>query len=131
MDIENPPSESLAPWMPSSGHAMERAERVRAWWERTSRVYLENTKQAWCCDWGVFMAFCSPKKASPLPATPETAASFVDACRLDGKKPATIRRYLSTIALAHRVADLAIPCADGGMARAAAAQGRDSDALDG
>jgi integrase len=39
-------------------------------------------------------------------------ASFVDACRLAPKKPATIRRYLSTIALAHRVANLANPCAD-------------------
>jgi integrase len=48
----------------------------------------------------------------PLPANPEVVASFVDACRLEGKKPATIRRYLSTIALAHRVAKLDNPCAD-------------------
>jgi hypothetical protein len=33
-------------------------------------------------------------------------------CRLAGKKPATIRRYFSTIALAHRVANLVNPCAD-------------------
>jgi len=42
----------------------------------------------------------------------ETVASFVDACRLAQKKPPTIRRYLSTIALAHRVANLGNPCAD-------------------
>ena len=58
------------------------------------------------------MAFCEPKRASPLPAKPETVASFVDACRLEGKKPTTIRRYLSTIALAHRVANLPNPSAD-------------------
>jgi hypothetical protein len=58
------------------------------------------------------MAFCQPKEASPLPASPETVASFVDACRLALKKPATIRRYLSTIAFAHRVTNLANPCAD-------------------
>jgi hypothetical protein len=28
------------------------------------------------------MALCEPKKASPLPASPETVASFVDTCRL-------------------------------------------------
>lgn len=58
------------------------------------------------------MTFCKPRNAVPLPASPETVASFVDGCRLAAKKPATIRRYLSTIALAHRVANLANPCAD-------------------
>jgi hypothetical protein len=39
------------------------------------------------------MAFCQLKEPSPLLAKPETVASFVDARRLEGKKPATIRRY--------------------------------------
>jgi integrase len=112
MEIENPTSESLAPWMPATGPIAEPAERVRAWWERANRIYPETTKKAWRCDWAVFMTFCQPKNSSPLPATPETVASFVDACRLAPKKPATIRRYLSTIALAHRVANLTNPCAD-------------------
>ena len=60
----------------------------------------------------MFLKFCESRRAIPLPASPEVAASFVDACRLDGKKPATIRRYLSTIAFAHRVAKLDNPCAD-------------------
>ena len=106
-------SESLAPWMgATAAYAIEPAERVRDWWGRADRVYPENTKKAWRSDWAVFMAFCEPKRRSPLPATPSVVASFVDACRLSGKKPATIRRYLSTIALAHRVANLANPCSD-------------------
>jgi integrase len=112
VDIANRPSESLAPWMPPEGQSLQPAERVRVWWEGASRVYPETTKKAWRCDWAVFMAFCEPRKASPLPADPATVASFVDACRLAPKKPATIRRYLSTIALARRVANLANPCAD-------------------
>jgi integrase len=36
----------------------------------------------------------------------------VDACGGVGKKPATVRRYLSTVALAHRVAKLPNPCAE-------------------
>jgi hypothetical protein len=45
------------------------------------------------CDSAAYMAFCQLKEPSPLPAKPETVASFVDARRLEGKKPATIRRY--------------------------------------
>jgi integrase len=105
-------SESLAPWMGATAFSSEPAERVRLWWERANRVYPANTKKAWRSDWAVFMAYCNLKQKSPLPAKPETVASFVDACRLSGKKPATIRRYLSTIALAHRVANLANPCSD-------------------
>jgi integrase len=107
------PSESLAPWMGATvSFGEEPAERVREWWKRANRVYPDNTKKAWRSDWAVFMAYCEPRQKSPLPAKSEVVASFVDACRLEGKKPATIRRYLSTIALAHRVANLANPCSD-------------------
>jgi integrase len=47
-----------------------------------------------------------------LPATPETVAAFVLFCSQTLKKPATVKRYLSTIALAHRVAKLLNPCDD-------------------
>jgi len=103
MEIANQPPESFAPWMPAITSLTVPADRLRAWWERARRVYPETTKKAWRCDWVIWLAFCEPKMASPPPATPETVASFVDACRLDGKKPATIRRYLSTIGLAHRL----------------------------
>src|ERR1700733_1193355 len=107
------PPESLAPWMgATAAYAVEPAKRVRNWWERADRVYPANTKKAWRSDWAVFMAYCEPMQKSPLPAQPDTVASFVDACRLSAKKPATIRRYLSTIALAHRVANLPNPCSD-------------------
>jgi hypothetical protein len=33
--------------MPPEGQSLEPAERVRAWWERASRVYPETTKKAW------------------------------------------------------------------------------------
>jgi len=39
-------------------------------------------------------------------------AEFVADCRNDSKKPATVRRYLSTIAVAHRVAKLVNPIQD-------------------
>jgi site-specific recombinase XerD len=112
VDIVESPSESLAPWTPRTQDLAPVAARVRVWWERAGRVYPETTKKAWRCDWAVFLSFCESRQAIPLPAVPEIIASFVDACRLEGKKPATIRRYLSTIAFAHRVAKLDNPCAD-------------------
>ncbi|MBK6597525.1 MAG: hypothetical protein IPG25_06265 [Proteobacteria bacterium] len=39
-------------------------------------------------------------------------AAFVEDCLARAKKPATVRRYLATIALAHRVAKLRNPCDD-------------------
>jgi site-specific recombinase XerD len=112
MEIAEHPHESRAPWIPATGVLSASTARVRAWWERASRVYPENTKKAWRCDWAVFIAFCEPLNLCPLPATSETVARFVKARRDQGKKPATIRRYLTTITLAHRVAKLENPCDD-------------------
>src|ERR1039458_4674956 len=39
-----------------------------------------------------------------------SVAAFTEACAEQGKKPATIRRYLTTVALAHRVAKFDNPC---------------------
>jgi integrase len=72
----------------------------------------KKTQKARRYDWAVFLKFCSPVAVCPLPATPETVATFVAECRIEGKKPASVRRYLSTIALAHRVARLINPCDD-------------------
>lgn len=115
--IENP-GKSLPPWIGADGTVLARGlpanavDHVKAWWERAHRVHPAATQKAWRCDWAVFLAFCEPQTTCPLPATPETVATFVAQCRIEGKKPATVRRYLSTIALAHRVAQLVNPCAD-------------------
>jgi hypothetical protein len=44
-----------------------------------------------------------------MPASPDTVAAFVVFCKEAGKKPATISRYLSTIARFHRAAELFNP----------------------
>jgi integrase len=75
-------------------------------------VYPANTKRAWRSDWQVYEGFCAERGVTTVPATPSTVAAFVEACGEEGKKPATIRRYLTTIALAHRVAKLANPCVE-------------------
>lgn len=118
MNSDEIPEKSASVWMlaDSCNRAPElpsaAVERVKAWWERARDVYPPNTQKAWRHDWAVFIEYCEPAKQSPLPASPETVAGFVTACREAGKKPATVRRYLSTIALAHRVAKLVNPCDD-------------------
>ncbi|MGA3205331.1 MAG: hypothetical protein ABSF12_22775, partial [Bryobacteraceae bacterium] len=97
MEISKQAAESVAPWI-QSNVAVEAgaAERVRAWWERAQQVYPANTQKAWRSDWAVFLSYCQPLGLSPLPAASETVAGFVTHCREAGKKPATVRRYLST-----------------------------------
>jgi integrase len=60
-------------------------------------------------DWAAFIAFCKARRLLPLPASPATVAAFIEACGEAGKKPATVRRYLATIACAHRAAKLLNP----------------------
>jgi integrase len=113
MKISKQAAESVAPWIERTTLIEESAaERVRSWWERAQHVYPANTQKAWRCDWQLFISFCQPLAQRPLPATSETVAAFVTHCREAGKKPATVRRYLSTIAVAHRVAKLVNPIQD-------------------
>jgi len=113
MDKDIQASESVAPWIESTTLIEEgAAARVRAWWERAQHVYPINTQKAWRSDWKVFLEFCQPSGLSPLPVISEDVAAFVSYCREAGKKPATVRRYLSTIAVAHRVAKLMNPIQD-------------------
>lgn len=85
---------------------------VRDWWASAQKVYPANTQRAWRSDWQVYEGFCTERSVTTVPATAATVAVFVDACGEGGKKPATIRRYLTTVALAHRVAKFANPCVE-------------------
>jgi integrase len=88
------------------------AEQVRAWWRKARRVYPEATLRAWRFDWVSFVAFCRSRDLLPLPASPSTVATYIEECASAGKKPATVRRYLATIACAHRAAKLINPNTD-------------------
>jgi integrase len=114
--MENPesPGKSHIPWIPAVG--LELAPNtllyIEQWWQRAQGAYPPNTRKAWACDWALLTSFCGARGLSSLPASPETIAAFVASCRESAKKPATVQRYLSTIALAHRVAKLMNPCND-------------------
>lgn len=81
-----------------------------AWVRRAERAYAGNTQRAWRADCALFQSFCQSIGASFLPATAETVEAFIQACERAGRKPATVRRYLSTIALMHRASAVPSPC---------------------
>jgi integrase len=110
-EMAHSPGNLLAAWIPQvESMPPAVAEHLRAWWGRARRVYPPATLKAWRSDWAIFWAYCEPNHFSPLPAPPDTVAGFVLHCKEAGRKPATVRRYLSTIARFHRAAQIFNPC---------------------
>ena len=70
-------------------------------------AFSENTERALRSDLAIFAAWCAASGRRALPAGPETVAAFVDAMA-EARAPATVRRYVTSISIAHRIAG----CAD-------------------
>src|ERR1035438_3259176 len=105
------PGKSLAAWvLQLEVLPPVAAEHLRTWWHRARRVYPDATLKAWRCDWFIYGGYCAARDLNPLPASSDTVAGFVVDCKEAGKKPATVSRYLSTIARFHRAAELFNPC---------------------
>ena len=69
---------------------------------KTARGALSaNTERAARFDLAIYTAWCDAGGMRALPARAETIAAFVDAMATD-RAPATVRRYVATIAAAHR-----------------------------
>ena len=60
-----------------------------------------NTARAMRSDLAIFTAWCTERALRALPATPDTLAAFVDAMA-SARAPSTVRRYVASIAAAHR-----------------------------
>jgi site-specific recombinase XerD len=86
-------------------------QALHAWDAMAQGAYPPNTVRAWRADWKAFIQFCFANNESPLPASPHTVRAYVQHCMEQVKKPATIRRYVATIARAHLAAELLSPCA--------------------
>ena len=85
-DAEEPPADFLA----AVEHAAEGA-------------MCTNTERAIRSDLATFGAWCAEHALDALPASAKTLAQFVDAMA-HTRAPATVRRYLTSIAMVHRAA---------------------------
>jgi len=72
-------------------------------------AFAPNTVRALRADTAVFTAWCNAAGVAALPAASQAVADFIGAMRAAGKRPATIRRYISSIAHLHRAAGLPVP----------------------
>src|ERR1051325_9559533 len=68
----------------------------------------QNTERALRSDSAVFAAWCALRRRESLPATLETVVEFIDAMA-EVKRPATVRRYVSSISTLHKAAGLQNP----------------------
>lgn len=74
-------------------------------------AYAPNTERALRADVAIFTGWCVAAGLAALPAAPGTVAAFVDAMGTE-KAPATVRRYVSSVATFHHAARLPNPCQD-------------------
>ncbi|MBF0622891.1 MAG: site-specific integrase, partial [Magnetococcales bacterium] len=74
----------------------------------SENAFAPNTVRAIKSDSMKFTKWCEQKGVLSLPATPENIRAYVDQCA-EEYKPATVRRYIASIAHLHRAADLPDP----------------------
>jgi integrase len=80
------------------------------WQAMAQGAYSANTLRAQKADGAIFQTFCESRSESYLPADPKTVRAFIEVCVKAAKKPATIKRYVATIARVHVAAGLLNPC---------------------
>ena len=64
-------------------------------------AFSGNTERAVRSDLAIYAGWCAERGLRALPATAETVAAFIDAMA-ESRAPATVRRYVASIAVAHR-----------------------------
>src|SRR3984885_5300334 len=80
------------------------------WQAMAEGAYSANTLRAQKADGAIFQAFCESRREPYLPAAPQTIRAFIDNRVKNGKKPASIKRYVATIARVHIAAGFLNPC---------------------
>ena len=68
-------------------------------------AFSSNTERALRSDLAIYAAWCAEQGERALPARPETVAAFIDA-KAELRAPATVRRYVTSLAIAHRALGL-------------------------
>ena len=83
-------------------------EQVRIYLKAARGAFSENTERAIRADVKIFSAWCEKMGRTALPARTATVAAFIDAMA-QVRAPATVRRYVSSIATVHKTIRLQNP----------------------
>jgi integrase len=98
------------------------------WQAMAEGAYSANTLRAQKADGAIFQAFCESRGEPYLPADPKTIRAFIEDRTVAGKKPATIKRYVATIARVHIAAGLLNPCSSEAVRLGLKQMGRETSA---
>src|SRR5271163_1958588 len=98
------------------------------WQAMAEGAYSANTLRAQKADGAIFQAFCESLGEPYLPADPRTIRAFIEDRVKAGKKPATIKRYVATIARVHVAAGLLNPCSSEAVRLGLKKMGRETSA---
>jgi integrase len=98
------------------------------WQAMAEGAYSANTLRAQKADGAIFQAFCESSGMSYLPADPRTIRAFIEDRVKAAKKPATIKRYVATIARVHIAAGLLNPCSSEAVRLGLKKMGRETSA---
>jgi integrase len=98
------------------------------WQAMAEGAYSPNTLRAQKADGAIFQAFCESRGEPYLPADPKTIRAFIEDRVKAGKKPATVKRYVATIARVHIAAGLLNPCSSEAVRLGLKKMGRETSA---
>ena len=82
-------------------HAAEEEDPLAAYFDAARGAFSPNTERALRADVEIFTAWCRHHLRVAVPASAATVVAFIDD-RARVKAPATVRRYVSSIATLHR-----------------------------
>ena len=87
---------------------VEVAEQLAGFFETARSAFSRNTERALRSDLRVFLTWCQHHEVAAIPASASNVVAFVDDMGRS-RAPATVRRYVSSIATLHRALRLANP----------------------
>ena len=82
-------------------HAAEEGDPLAAYFDAARGAFSPNTERALRADVEIFAAWCRHQRRVALPASAATVVAFIDD-RARVKAPATVRRYVASIATLHK-----------------------------
>ena len=98
----------LEPVAPEAAPDTGLGERLSAYLKDARGAFSENTERAVRSDVEIFMDWCETRELSALPASTQTLVSYIDAMA-KRRAPATVRRYVFSIATLHKAVQLQDP----------------------